>query len=166
MHEMTSRERRLAAKRAYHRANRERELVRMRERYQARKAEYIARAAARAAQNPEAEKARLKARYLENREAELEMRRAHYLENKAAYVARAKARKALIAERTPPWADTAKIQAVYEEAEAFRSLGLEVHVDHVVPLQGKTVCGLHVHNNLRVILAAENIAKSNKLLES
>lgn len=40
--------------------------------------------------------------------------------------------------------------------------GQKWHVDHVIPLCGKNVSGLHVWNNLAVIPAAVNLSKNNK----
>lgn len=64
---------------------------------------------------------------------------------------------------TPKWADFDKIAEVYRERDRIiRETGIDHHVDHMVPLNGKLVCGLHVHYNLRVIEARENLKKYNK----
>lgn len=64
---------------------------------------------------------------------------------------------------TPAWANEFFMEEAYRLA-ALRTkmLGYPWHVDHIVPLQSKFVCGLHVHNNLRVIPGAENRAKGNQ----
>ena len=41
--------------------------------------------------------------------------------------------------------------------------GIKWHLDHIIPLQSKNVCGLHVWNNFQLLPASENIRKSNKL---
>ena len=66
--------------------------------------------------------------------------------------ARAKALGAL-----PSWAIHEDIEKVY--AKAAR-LGLEV--DHIIPLRGKEVCGLHVEDNLRLLTKLENQRKGNR----
>jgi hypothetical protein len=68
--------------------------------------------------------------------------------------------------RTPAWADIEKIREIYKErTKLTKETGIIHHVDHIIPLKGKTVSGLHVHYNLRIITASENIRKHNKLLE-
>lgn len=61
--------------------------------------------------------------------------------------------------RVPIWLtedDLKKIRAIYDEA---RSRGM--HVDHIIPLQGKIVSGLHVPNNLQLLTPSENSSKRN-----
>lgn len=62
-----------------------------------------------------------------------------------------------VSHATPPWADKAAIKEVYVKA---RAEGL--HVDHIVPLKGKNVCGLHVHYNLQPLPPKENLIKGNR----
>lgn len=56
---------------------------------------------------------------------------------------------------------------VYSEAYDLCKLrekvtGFSWHIDHIIPLNGKTVSGLHVWNNLQVIPASVNLSKGNK----
>lgn len=43
-----------------------------------------------------------------------------------------------------------------------RTTGFEWHVDHILPLKGKTICGLHIWSNLQVIPKVLNLKKGNK----
>ena len=65
-------------------------------------------------------------------------------------------RKALKLDRVPAWADLNKIKEIYTNCPKG------YHVDHIVPLQGALVSGLHVENNLQYLTAEDNLKKSNK----
>lgn len=75
-------------------------------------------------------------------------------------------RRASQLQRTPVWLNLGnflEIESIYQYCAALRQSGLNYHVDHIIPLQGKTVSGLHVPWNLQVIHAAENMSKSNRM---
>lgn len=106
-------------------------------------------------------------RYFEkNREAILERVKANPTA-KAHKAAHQRHRVACQLKATPPWLspdDILRTRCIYEVA-AMRNRESDDswHVDHIVPLRGKTVCGLHVPWNLRVIRAEENLKKGNRL---
>lgn len=63
----------------------------------------------------------------------------------------------------PIWADFDRIRLIYKACRKIsRRTGIPHHVDHIVPLQSDTVCGLHVHHNLAIVPAKVNISKSNR----
>jgi hypothetical protein len=74
-------------------------------------------------------------------------------------------RKALKLQRTPAWLtdiDKERIQNEYKLAVLQTKLtGESWHVDHIIPLQGKLVSGLHVPSNLRATRGKDNLSKSN-----
>jgi hypothetical protein len=68
--------------------------------------------------------------------------------------------------RTPKWIDLKAVEAFYVEARRLTvETGVLHVVDHILPLRGKEVSGLHVQHNLRVITAQENNRKYNKVIE-
>jgi hypothetical protein len=64
---------------------------------------------------------------------------------------------------TPTWANNDIISSMYHLAAIYsEALGEKFHVDHIVPLQSKLVCGLHVEHNLQIIPAKDNLSKHNR----
>lgn len=71
--------------------------------------------------------------------------------------------------RVPKWITEEELRAIrklYKLASTLTKLtGTKYEVDHIIPLRGETVSGLHVLSNLRVISKHENAIKGNKLIE-
>ena len=110
---------------------------------------------ARAAARPTEEKRRLQAEYKDR--------------NVDVVRADTSVRKRRHREATPKWltkAERLQMRDLYVQARKMTELTRERYVvDHIVPLRGEEVCGLHVPWNLRVITQDENLKKSNKLVD-
>lgn len=124
------------------------------------------------AENPLPAKKRALKRRTENRVAYEAGQKAYYAANKPAIQAykyrwaktnahhvnmRNSARRALCAKATPAWANKNDMADVYAEARY-----MQMHVDHIVPLNHPLVCGLHVWDNLQLLTPVENLRKSNR----
>lgn len=90
-------------------------------------------------------------------------RRLDSLEKRAALVRHhAAKRRCEKLKRTPAWTDMRAIRALYVEARRLTATtGIQHHVDHVIPLQGRLVSGLHVPGNLQILTGSENSRKKN-----
>lgn len=110
------------------------------------------------------------ARRAERSQARAKYNKAWRKANAARCLAIVRKRQAALLMATPPWFDSAMqndVIALYETARQMtRQTGIQHHVDHVVPLRGKSVCGLHVPWNLQVLTATENLKKGTKFPES
>lgn len=107
-----------------------------------------------------------KANYYKHRDKHLAKRKRYVEKNRAKVNALAKAYKVRKKNRIPMWVDKKHMWLIKEayELAALRTkqFGYSWHVDHVIPLQGELVSGLHVIENLRVIPGVDNIKKKNK----
>ena len=116
--------------------------------------------------NKEAVKARAQARPAEEKTR-------HKQEYKAAnpelYKELTNARRRRFRQATPRWLtpeQKLEMRLKYRLAiELSRRLGVPYAVDHIIPLQGEEVCGLHVPWNMEVITQEQNLKKSNKLVD-
>ena len=88
--------------------------------------------------------------------------------NKGSINARNRTRQAAKLHRTPKWLtdiDFERIETQYKLAQILTKLHNEPwHVDHIIPLQGKLVSGLHVPSNLQVLKGSENCSKQNNFV--
>lgn len=120
---------------------------------------------------------RRKAWYQTNKKTIAEQQKAYYEANKG-IVAKQKAaykkanrhlfnahnakRKANKLQATPAWVDLEAIKGMYQLATIFNRTGMNLHVDHIIPLQSDLVCGLHYESNMQLMPASDNISKGNR----
>ena len=67
--------------------------------------------------------------------------------------------------RTPAWANHFEIKMFYDVAKVLSRGGVLFHVDHIIPLRGKEVSGLHVEDNLQILPWYKNLKKSSKFMD-
>lgn len=114
-------------------------------------------------ENRDAHNMRQKDWALKNKDKKIARSREYAKTNRHIENARTARRKASKIAATPAWSNLADISDFYAAAIAFRMYtGQEYHVDHIVPLQGKTVCGLHVPANLQILASSENLSKQHR----
>lgn len=98
-----------------------------------------------------------------NRDRALAYKAAYNRANLEKDAARSGRRRARTLCATPVWANEFFISEAYALAKLRTQVsGYRWHVDHIVPLQGRKVCGLHVEHNLQVIPGIVNMRKNNK----
>lgn len=147
------RERQKPRSNKYYAENKERVCDRTNKYYHENKVTYLEYKRNNRAKNPERE-AETRYEYRQWRlESDPEALKAH----EAFHAAKRRANKK---KATPKWADLTKIREIYKQAAA-----LGMSVDHIIPLQHSSVCGLHVENNLRIIPLSENSSKNNSFSE-
>lgn len=104
--------------------------------------------------------------YRANKDSCLKSSKRHRLENKGKYKLYSRAYKLRKVNRTPIWTtpkDKQVMQAYYDlSIRLSNCLNIPFEVDHIIPLRGQVVSGLHVPSNLTVITKSENARKSNK----
>ena len=117
--------------------------------------------------HPEAVVAISRRRYLKRKEHILSVNRAWKQANPGKINSYAAKRRAAMAKAMPPWLTEQhmrQIESIYQEARNRQSAdGIPRHVDHIYPLMGKTVSGLHVPWNLQILFGEDNLVKSNKM---
>jgi len=128
--------------------------------------------------NKEETKAKRKAWINANQDRYIEAKRRWYLKNKEKICNLAKEfaknnpewkaaqcakRRSLKIQAIPKWVDLELIEEFYVFAkERTEITGIKWHVDHIIPLNSKTVCGLHTVDNLQIIPASLNSSKGNR----
>lgn len=99
---------------------------------------------------------------LNNPDRQRERTARYHAENPHRASERSRVRRGAMKNRVPIWADKAAIALIYKQAKEFREAGIDCEVDHVYPLQGEFVSGLHCEANLQIVSTHENRSKQNR----
>ena len=111
--------------------------------------------------------------YYDNFEYYQKARKEHYLNNIEHYKQYGKQYRKLNLKKCRAWnakykakklKATPKFANLQKIKEIYMNCPVGYHVDHIIPLQGKNVCGLHVEWNLQYLTPTDNLKKSNKLI--
>ena len=87
--------------------------------------------------------------------------------NAGATLAASTLRKKHVQIATPKWANRLDIKRLYDESACTTKItGIRHHVDHIIPLRGRMVCGLHVPKNLRVVPWHVNLQKGSQMADA
>lgn len=148
--------------------NRERARTSNKKSYQLHKESKFAYTAKWREENREKVRTRSKELYKENIEHRREYARKWHkqwlMEHRDIKLARYRKREAIKMQVFPIWANIDRINRIYFDAKnKTEKEGKVYHVDHIVPLKSKYVCGLHCEDNLQILPASINISKGNRI---
>jgi hypothetical protein len=106
-------------------------------------------------------------RYHSNPDKFRKQEQQHRISNLEKYAAKEAKRRSQKLNAAPPWLTNKQLKEMENLYWLARDLetvsGQKYHVDHIIPLKGKTVCGLHVPWNLQVLPSDINLSKSNRI---
>jgi hypothetical protein len=148
---------------AYQQENKEKIRAKKKTNYEKNKEEIAAKHKAYYEEHKEEIAVRKKANYEKNKEEILAQKKAYSKANPEKCAAKTAQRKATKIQQTPPWYEKEKCEFLYKKCIELNVLwGTNMHVDHFIPLQGRSVRGLHCWDNLQLMDASLNISKGNK----
>ena len=98
-----------------------------------------------------------------NIDSERERNRRYYQDNRDKSNEKKARRRASKLQATPAWYEHEAVAALYKKSISLTAMGIDCHVDHIIPLQSNWVCGLHCFDNLQLLSPKENLSKGNRI---